>query len=276
MSVVLQRSGIPGPRQVGQPVKAGQRVRAGQRPAPRQPLLWAALLFSTGILAGSHAWRPASWWTLAIVAFLASASYLVRRRTWIAKAMALGTLFLLGALNVQVRRPVTPPSPAPPFADGREVVVTAHVIAEGNIRNAGPGGIRQAIDVQTEEISSDDVTAHIASGVRLGIYAKAPKENDPADVPPIMRIFRYGERLKFTTKLRPPRNFRNPGAFDYESYLADRGISALGSSKLDSVEVLPGFCGSRMELWRTRVHRSVIEKVHALWSPPMPSSWMPW
>jgi competence protein ComEC len=29
--------------------------------------------------------------------------------------------------------------------------------------------------------------------------------------------------------------------------------------------VLPGFVGSRWELWRSRVHRSIIEKVHTLW-----------
>jgi competence protein ComEC len=78
-------------------------------------------------------------------------------------------------------------------------------------------------------------------------------------------LFRYGERLRFLSKLNPPRNFRNPGAFDYESYLAEKGIAALASAKAASVELLPGFVGSRAELSRTRVHRSIIEKVHVLW-----------
>ena len=245
-------------RQLGQPA---------QQPPTRQPLLWAALTFSAGIIAGAHVWRPPSWWTFAIVAFLASGTYLARRRIWMAKTIALGTLFLLGALNVQVRRPVAPASPEVPFADGREVMVTAHIIAEGSIRSAGSGGVRQTIDVETEEIISDDAKVHISSGVRLGIYASLPKGDESARLSPEMPIFHYGERLKFPTKLRPPRNFRNPGAFDYQGYLADHGISALGSAKLESVELLPGFCGNRMELWRTRIHRSVIEKVHALWSP---------
>ena len=30
-----------------------------------------------------------------------------------------------------------------------------------------------------------------------------------------MRLFHYGERLRVETKLYPPRNYRNPGAFDY-------------------------------------------------------------
>ena len=80
-----------------------------------------------------------------------------------------------------------------------------------------------------------------------------------------MRIFRYGERFRFTATLRPPRNFRNPGAFDYETYLHDNGINLLASTRAESVALLPGFAGSRIELWRTRLHRSVITKVHGLW-----------
>ena len=42
---------------------------------------------------------------------------------------------------------------------------------------------------------------------------------------------------------------------------------ALGSVKTERVELLTGFFGNRVELWRTRVHRSIIDKVHSLWSP---------
>ena len=64
-----------------------------------------------------------------------------------------------------------------------------------------------------------------------------------------------------------PRNFRNPGAFDYQGYLADRGIAALGSAKMENVERLPGFAGSRIASWRSRLHRGVVAKVHELWPP---------
>src|SRR5438105_15763720 len=105
-------------------------------------------------------------------------------------------------------------------------------------------------------------------GRRLGIYAKAakPDEEDNGSASP-MRLFHYGERLRFPAKLRPPRNFRNPGAFDYEGYLAEQGIAVLGSTKAASVELLPGFAGNRMELWRTRSHRSLSEKIRTLWPP---------
>jgi competence protein ComEC len=82
-----------------------------------------------------------------------------------------------------------------------------------------------------------------------------------------MRLYRYGERLRLNAKLHPPRDYRNLGAFDYRNYLAEQGIVALGSGKADTVEMIPGFSGTRFQSWRSRVHRSVIEKVHPLWPP---------
>ena len=39
-------------------------------------------------------------------------------------------------------------------------------------------------------------------------------------------------------------NYGNPGAMDYRGYLASQGISALGSARADTVELLPGAGGS--------------------------------
>src|SRR5438270_11584362 len=69
----------------------------------RQPMLWAAAAYSTGIIAGVHAWRPASWWVAAVAAFLAAGLYFVRRRKWLGTMLALGAFFLAGALHIQLR-----------------------------------------------------------------------------------------------------------------------------------------------------------------------------
>ncbi len=82
-----------------------------------------------------------------------------------------------------------------------------------------------------------------------------------------MPVFHYGERIRFAAKIKLPRNFRNPGAFDYEGYLADHGIAALASAKIEDVELLPGFAGNRLFSWRSRLHRGVVEEVHRLWPP---------
>ncbi len=53
------------------------------------------------------------------------------------------------------------------------------------------------------------------------------------------RPFHYGERLRLPVKLKLPRNFRNPGAFDYQAYLTANDISALGSAKAEDVQLTP-------------------------------------
>jgi len=49
--------------------------------SPRQPMLWAAVAYSSGIVAGVYLCRPSSWWIFAGTSFLLAAAYFARRRT---------------------------------------------------------------------------------------------------------------------------------------------------------------------------------------------------
>jgi len=253
------------------PPPAPARLEFQLKPA-RQPMLWAALAYSLGIVAGVYAWRPASWWVAAGAAFLAAGLYFVGRRKWLGWGLAVAAFFLAGALHIQLRgsAPLLDTS-LQPFTDGQQVEITAHVTREGRLREGVPNEVRETLDVETEEIVAENgkrIPVH--SGVRLGIYSARPNRSAslPADAVPTIRLFLYGERIHLPVKLKLPRNFRNPGAFDYQGYLAANGLAALGSAKAEDVELLPGFAGHRLELWRTRIHSSIIAKVHALWVPP--------
>jgi competence protein ComEC len=220
-------------------------------------MLWAALSYSSGIIAGTYAWRPASWWIAAGAAFLAAGLYFMRRRKHLGASLALGAFFLAGALHIQLRGPTVLDTSLQPFAYDQPVEITAHVIRQGKLRESSPNEVRQSLDVETEQIVTEDgMRIPLHSGLRLGIYSDQASQ---------MRLFRYGERLRLSLKLKLPRNFRNPGAFDYQGYLAANGIAALGSAKAEDVQLLPGFVGNRIELARTRMHSSIIAKVHALW-----------
>ena len=147
------------------------------RKPPRQPLFWAALVFSLGLWTGMRAWRPPSWWVIAVVAFVLAASFFLARRAWLAKALSLGAWFLLGALLIQIRgqQPVElrqEDEHILTLADGRAVTLTGHVIREGYARAAGPRSIRESIDVETETIASQGETWPVRAGVRLSIYEK--------------------------------------------------------------------------------------------------------
>ena len=217
---------------------------------------------------GCYVWRPPLWWVLAAVGFLCAGAYYVGRRAWVAFVMAMGALLFTGALAIQGSTTRGPSDDgALAFSGAEEVLVTAHVTHEGEIREAGFGVTRQSVDVETEEVTSGQRKLAVCAGLRLGIYGKESDQNYDEDgmrVP--MRLFRYGERLRFPAKLRAPRNFRNPGAFDYRGYLADHGIVMLASTKITKVEPLPGFVGNRVERVRERVHHSIVGKIHALWS----------
>jgi competence protein ComEC len=271
----------------------------------RQPLLWAALLFSAGIWTGVRAWRPASWWVIAVIAFALAAVWYLRRRAWVAKGLSLGTWFLLGALLVQVRRVPAADPHITDFADGREVTITGHVIREGYSHGAGPRSIRHPIDIEIESIEGAGGVAEARCGVRLTIAEVVEDSSAGTTVPATEQTpgaealdqnkarlaavnrcatqnpsfgsgistatlqcgLTYGTRLRVRAKLHPARNYRNPGAFDYEGYLNDNGIALLGSARAQDVALLPGFTGNWTERWRTHIHASLVAKIHELWPP---------
>ena len=237
-------------------VPAGKAASGGH-----QPLLWAVLAYSAGIVAGPYLWRPPMWWLTALLVFFPSVLYLRKRRGLAARTLILAALAVVGALSVQVRRTNLSGAGLLSFADGREIQLTGYVTREGSLRPGSFGGVRETVDVESEQIVAAGRPVDVAGGVRLSLYGKEP---DPGTS---MRLFQYGERLRIAAKLRAPRNFRNPGSFDYRGYLSADGIAVLGSAKAERVQRLAGFQGSRIELWRTRIHRSIIDKIHQLWPP---------
>ena len=121
--------------------------------------------------------------------------------------------------------------------------------------------IREHLNSQAK----DEIVERRASSLGAST-AVGPHRTDESPVPTLSsRALIYGSRLRIRAKLHPARNYRNPGAFDYEGYLRDNGISLLGSVDAKDIESLPGFSGSRVELWRTRVHASIVTKIHQLW-----------
>src|SRR6266403_189304 len=147
------------------------------RKPPRQPLFWAALAFSFGLWMGVRAWRPPSWWVIAVVAFVLAASWFLSKRAWLAKALSLGAWILLGAFLIQVRGQRTDKlqqNDARIFslADGREVTLTARVIRGGYAQAAVAGAVGESIDVETEEIAGQGERWPVQAGVRLTLYEK--------------------------------------------------------------------------------------------------------
>ena len=146
-------------------------------------MFWAALAYAAGIVTGSYTWWPASWWMGAADAFLAAGLYFdfVRKRKLPGTALALGAFFLAGSLEIQLRSSSTHPDAAlQPFAYGPAVEMTAHVTREGKVRQQTPGEVSQSLDVESEEIVTENGSHFLVhSGVRLGIYAQRRERDEP-------------------------------------------------------------------------------------------------
>jgi competence protein ComEC len=77
--------------------------------------------------------------------------------------------------------------------------------------------------------------------------------------------FRYGDYIRFHTRLRIPTNFNNPGGFDYEKYLRFRGILVRGFIKdASGFVVLRSDRGNplrtRMEHFRDLIRNAILQR----------------
>ncbi len=249
-------------------------------PAPARPLLYcggqepiflAALAFSVGIIAANYLWRSPQFWLIAILWLRCWVwHFFYRRSPQIAFGLALLALIPLGGFYLQARDAAAPTiaENLQPFANGDDPVdVTAHVIREGLVRDSPYGGKQESVDVKTEQLRLGDRVLnsrrrHSPHDLQQTSEEEEARE-EGAESP--LRVYTYGQRLHLIAKLRMPRNYRNPGAMDMAGYLASQGIRLTGSAPASSVEVLPGFVGSRIGWWRSAARRSVLAHIMQLW-----------
>ncbi len=116
---------------------------------------------------------------------------------------------------------------------------------EHHIWNHLEGGQRAVVEGWLEEtptVLKDKVR------YRVRLQQITYKDSTPVPVTGTARItlyqpenrFRIGDRLRFNRiKLKRPRNFKNPGRFDYVHYMRSQGIDVMGGvSKTQTIERL--------------------------------------
>lgn len=252
------------------PLPQNQQPVAPRYCGGQEPLFLAALAFSTGILAANFLWRSPFIWLASLGFSLIAALLSLRRSPQLAFVCGLLAVVPLGALYLQARDTAQSAvvEDLQPFGTGQDSIdVTAHVMREGLIRDSPYGGKQESVDVESDEMRLGDRVLHEPVGIRLTIYSKRSEEEDASESggESPLRVYRYGERLRFMAKLRMPRNYRNPGALDLAGYLATQGIRLTGSAAASGVKTLPGFAGSRLGLWRSSARRSALEHINQLW-----------
>jgi competence protein ComEC len=165
-------------------------------------------------------WHPGHWITalLGAAAALVAVAVGVKKNRWqLAAPMAL--IAALGYLSAQ-------PWMAPPFRSGHAV----HYVDQGTVPIAGRvvdsprvATGRQKLHLDLIPPGGPDAPGPRRGRIRVTVQGLAP-------------AFARGDILRFSARLRSPRNFHNPGGFDYRRYLSFQGVRATAYTTADEVE----------------------------------------
>ncbi|MGD0076742.1 MAG: ComEC/Rec2 family competence protein, partial [Candidatus Binataceae bacterium] len=172
------------------------------------PIYTVAIAVLAGDAIGSFHLGVALWVAVAIA--IASTLAFGARKANLATVLA--ALAIAAAASAAVRDSIgsTPASSIRRLGEGAEVILEGRMVREAE-RYQG----RLHLFVSVERAARRDHNAAAAAGVvRVTILH------------PEGESYRIGDRLRVRAELHFPRNFGDPGEFDYESYLAREGIAA--------------------------------------------------
>src|SRR5262245_4979030 len=96
-------------------------------------------------------------------------------------------------------------------------------------------------------------TSFARPGRSIHMRLTAPAPDDPRASCP-----RPGDVVEVSARIGTPRRFRNPGAFDYASYLKARGVDLVGTVKSARLIRVVGEEGGSVTAWPARVRRHIV------------------
>jgi competence protein ComEC len=188
----------------------------------KDPLVGPLAAIASGILVSRFVPFQSAELFVSIAAFLMMGVLALRRGSRpLAGVCCCAGLFCAGALAWIAHKP--PPAPELDV-EGREIVILEGCVVEP----PAVSGERERFILELEPGARAQVT----------LYQRG-EEPLPA--------LRYGQRIELDARVRKPRAFGNPGAFDFGHYLARQQIYWTASGAADGVRVLPGRCGSRFQ-----------------------------
>ncbi len=211
-----------------------------RKQAMKEPLILPVAAVASGILAARFVAFRSPELLLAAAAFLALGILAHWRgaRVLAGVCCSLG-LFCGGALTSVAHRPGPPPELD---ATGREIVIISGCVVEP----PAISGERERFLLELDQAARAQVTLYTRQGESL-----------PA--------LHYGQNVELDARVRKPRNFENPGAFDYAAYLAGQQIYWTASGAAGDVRVLPGHCGSPFPKAVMDLRQAALNRIETLY-----------
>jgi competence protein ComEC len=212
------------------------------------PLIPIVIAYLLGLTTGEQLAIPRAISYIGIIALiLISVVSILRNRPTFRTAATLALFWLLGILLINFHlRPYLPPNHIFHYA-GKGRVNVEGLLYRRPIRS--PRGTK--LDLKVEKIHLSDGLIKARGKVRISV-----------------REYRgdlgYGDRIRFIAKLYHPRNFNNPGGFNYRRFLACKGIWVTGYVEKDTgIATIAQGKGNPflqlIETWRERI-RALLEK----------------
>ncbi len=216
------------------------RAACYNRPFVKDPLIGPLAAIASGILVARFVPFQSSELLPAIAAFLAMGILAQYRgsRVLAGACCSLG-LFCGGALTSLTHTPGPPPEID---ATSREIVILSGCVVEP----PAISGERARFLLELDREARAQVT----------LYTRGDE--------PLPQLH-YGQNVELDARVRKPRNFENPGAFDYASYLARQQIYWTASAAARDVRVLPGRCGSPFQKAVMDLRQAALSRIERLY-----------
>lgn len=203
------------------------------------PALWIVAALAAGIFLADA--RPAGlvvppkvWLALAVASLLAGFLLLLRERLWPAWIIGLVAWVLLGALAGRLEQAARPANHVVELVAAGQIETRDALRWRGQLRENPirlPWGLRYEIDLEEVEVAGQ--ARPVNGGLRVNYYRGERSPDQQGEMPWVLRA---GDRVEALVRARPPRNYLNPGAFDFRAHLARQNIHVIAT--LRSPELL--------------------------------------
>jgi competence protein ComEC len=161
----------------------------------------------------------------------------------------LGLLFALGYFSLQPYvAPILPSNHVVNYSNGMAYEITGLVDDVTKFKNE-----RQKLQLAVETLSFESSTQKVIGNLQVTVYGEAAG-------------LAVGDHIRFNGRIKEIRNFYNPGGFNYEHYMAFKGVRASTYCRSEKIHWLAHGTEKGL-LWGTGQKRSEIEKMIAETAP---------